>query len=84
MTRQELAVFLLRYAGFAGISLKTDAVPDYADSDRIAPWAELAVKRAGAAGLIAERSGHAFAPTADATRAEVADALVHLIENMER
>ncbi len=81
VTRQELAVFLLRYTGYAGISLKTGAGSDYTDNDRIAGWAREAVERISAAGLLAERANHTFAPEKDATRAEVADALAHLIED---
>jgi|GEM_PF-1955262 len=77
ITRQDLAVILMRYADFRGITLPTVAgYQGFADSNRISGYAVEAVRRSFEAGIITGRTGNIFAPLDNSTRAEAA-AMLH-------
>ena len=77
ITRQDLAVILMRYADFMGISLPSvNSYQGFNDSHRISGYARDAVMRCFEAGIIAGRSGNMFAPLENSSRAEAA-AMLH-------
>ncbi len=81
ITRQELCTVLMRYADFADVELniKLDKVK-FADDAKIAKYARTSVYLCQRTGLVSGRPGNLFAPTAFATRAEVARILVVFAE----
>jgi len=77
ITRQDLAVILMRYADFKNMTLPTvNTYTGFNDSNRISGYAVEAVQRSFAAGIITGQPGNNFAPLANATRAETA-AMLH-------
>lgn len=76
VTRQEMAVLLLRYAGAMGRTVpQTQAAAAFADGDAIAPWAAQAVHTMQRAGVLNGRETGRFDPQGTATRAEAAAVL---------
>lgn len=81
INRQELCTIIVRYTGYAGITLdKKVAKNTFADDAKIAGFAKEAVYACQRAQLVSGRPGNKFAPTASATRAEVAKILVSFME----
>ncbi|MDR1328211.1 MAG: S-layer homology domain-containing protein, partial [Oscillospiraceae bacterium] len=77
ITRQDLAVILVRYAELAGLELTATRGGDgFADGEDISGYAAAAVEVCRSAGMISGKPGNLFDPKAFATRAEVA-ALLH-------
>lgn len=77
ITRQDLAVILVRYDDFAGIGLSvTRAYPGFSDDAEIAGYAKSTVERLFKAGIINGKTGNLFDPQGQATRAETA-AMLH-------
>jgi len=77
ITRQDLAVILMRYADFRGLSLpNVNSYTGFNDSNRISGYAVEAVHRSVEAGIITGRAGNIFAPLDNSTRAEAA-AMLH-------
>jgi len=77
ITREDLAVILMRFAEYAGLQLPT--IKDYAgfnDAANISSYAQAAVEALYQAGIINGKDGNIFDPQGTATRAEVA-AMVH-------
>lgn len=71
VTRQDLAVMLVRYQQTAGVELAADAAaPAFADNDKIAPYAAEAVYVLQKAGVVNGTDGK-FNPTANAGRGEL-------------
>lgn len=79
ITRQEMAVFLSRYAEFAKITLKDGDAVNFADSSDISAYAADAVSQMAKAGLLNGVGDNKFAPKNTATRAEVAALLARFI-----
>jgi hypothetical protein len=74
VTRAELAVFISRL--LVGKQKQAQApVPAYADLADIPDWAREATSFTSAAGILPERAGNRFEPSAPVTRAEMAAAL---------
>lgn len=72
ITREQMAVIIVRYANVAGLSLnETTAAQSFADEGSIGAWAREAVSIAQRAGLINGKPGNLFEPGGTATRAEV-------------
>ena len=87
VTRQELAMFLYNYAKYMGydVNVEDEYELDFPDADTTAGWATTAVKWAVSRGLISGKSNNgvlALAPTATATRAEVAVVLSKFDSNV--
>lgn len=80
VTRQELTVILARAVKLTGAELKaaSPSFTTYADSAKIAPYAQESVKSLSAAGVIGGE-GASFNPTAPATRETVAASLHQLL-----
>jgi len=76
ITRQEMAVMLLRYAKLQNIALKTGEKIDFADSADMADWATEAIDAMSAAGLLNGVGDNKYAPTGNANRASVATLLM--------
>jgi hypothetical protein len=72
ITREQIAVMLVRYANFANITLPTDTPSaTFADQGSISPWATDAVHIMQVAGILQGR-GSSFDPQDTVTRAEAA------------
>jgi len=84
ITRQDLAVILHRYAGFAGIELPTARVySDFGDDTVISDYAKEAVAALFEAQIINGKPGNLFDPGGNTTRAEVAAMLHRFSEIVE-
>ncbi|WP_435165700.1 glycoside hydrolase family 66 protein [Paenibacillus glycanilyticus] len=84
ITRQELAVMLLRAYKLAGGELPEAEAgrTQYADAALIAAWAKKAIAEAGAAGLMQGDGNGQFAPGRQGTRSEIAQAIDNLLEKI--
>ena len=81
ITRQDLAVILMRYAQYAGLTLPEIRIDrPFADDDAIAGYARGAVQTLFRAGVISGKPGMIFDPMGQATRAEVAAMLQRFME----
>ena len=77
ITREQLAVFLYRYAAYKGYDVSARASLDgFADRTQISGYAYDAMSWAYAEGLITGKSASTLAPKGEATRAEVATILM--------
>jgi hypothetical protein len=85
ITRQDLAVILMRYANFAGVKLPvTREYVSFLDDADIANYAKEAIEAFFKAGIINGKPGNEVDPTGTATRAEVAAMLHRFLEAMEK
>lgn len=83
ITREQLAVFLYRYAKLKGCDTEEfSELSGYADADQISEYALNAVKWANAAGLITGTSETSISPKSTATRAQAAAILMRLYKNV--
>ena len=83
ITRQDLAVILVRYAESIGFELPaTRELPDFADKAKIADYAQAAVEVLYQAEILNGKDNNLFDPTGFATRAEVAAVLHRFVELM--
>ncbi|MEG1477871.1 MAG: S-layer homology domain-containing protein, partial [Oscillospiraceae bacterium] len=81
VTREQLAAILYRYAGYKGYDVsKTAALDSFTDGKSVSGYAKEAMSWAVGSGLISGRGNSTLAPTATATRAEVATLLVRFNE----
>lgn len=77
ITRQDLAVMMHRYASYMGYNLDVSAdISGYPDADKVAPYAEKAMRWAVATGLLKGDEKGNLNPRATATRAQLA-AILH-------
>ena len=74
VTREQMTAIFWRYAG----SPESSGPHSFSDADTIASYAGDAVNWADENGIIAPVSGNVFAPQSNATRAQVASALMNL------
>lgn len=73
VTREQLAVFLQRYAEFKGYDAEAEAdLSDFSDEDEVSAFAQAAVEWANANGLIRGLDDGRLAPRSNASRAEFA------------
>jgi len=74
ITRQELATFFVRFAEYQRVNLSENGdISKFTDADKVASWAEDAMKWANAAGLInGTGNGTTLSPTGEATREQFA------------
>ncbi len=79
VTREQLAIFLWRYARLAGMELADGVLTIYEDEDAISAWALEGMKHAVGAGLIAGKTGNLLDPGGVATRGELAVILRRLM-----
>ena len=76
VTREQIAVFLFRYAGQRGYDTGASAeLTGYGDAGEVSAFAREAVGWANALGLMTGRAPDRLAPKDEATRAEVAEVL---------
>jgi uncharacterized repeat protein (TIGR02543 family) len=81
ISRQDLAVIILRYSEFAGIQLSvTSQSAAFADETQITDYAKNAVNALSGGGIINGKSDNFFDPKGSATRAEAAAMLHRFIE----
>ncbi|MCI8849839.1 MAG: S-layer homology domain-containing protein, partial [Oscillibacter sp.] len=83
ITREQMAAFLYRYAGYKGrdISARAD-LNGYLDAAQIAGYAVEPIQWANAQGLINGTSSTTLSPTGNATRAQVAVILTRFAQNV--
>ncbi len=85
MTREQMAVLIMRYAGMASAPLKQAAgEKTFSDDGIIGSWAKESVYAAQRAGLIGGREDGTFDPKGTATRAEVCTIVYRLIKAINR
>ncbi|MFR8644325.1 MAG: S-layer homology domain-containing protein [Monoglobus pectinilyticus] len=83
LTREQLAVFLYKYAQYKGYDLTiTGNIDSFIDKDSVSPWAKDAVTWAVQNGFIAGKDGNKLDPKGFATRAEFAAIIHRFIGNM--
>lgn len=83
ITREQLAVFLYKYAQYKGYDLTiTGNIDSFIDKDSVSPWAKDAVLWAVQNGFIAGKDGNKLDPKGFATRAEFAAIIHRFIEKM--
>lgn len=75
VTRQEMAVMIIRAYGYTGGKTEEPAALTFTDKSAISSWASDAVKGAFQLEIIKGRPDGKFAPGANATRAEAAEML---------
>ncbi|MBR5783108.1 MAG: leucine-rich repeat protein [Clostridia bacterium] len=79
VTREQICTMIVRYCNYAGIELKATVEEVlFRDADKISPFAWNSVGICQKAGLVQGVGDNYFAPTADASRAEVAQILKNL------
>lgn len=79
VTREQLAVFLYRYAQVTGQEIASGVLDIYTDEDDIHAWAREGMAHAVGAGLITGKDGGALDPGGPATRAQLAVILQRLM-----
>ena len=80
VTRSQMALFLYRSAGIAGVDLMGGAMDaDFGDIADLGEDRQIAIKALARNGILTGRSDMAFDPYSDITRAEMAVALVELL-----
>lgn len=85
ITREEVAVMLYRYAALTGVHTNSfaDGVNDFADCGDVHDWAKDAMAWCVTYGILTGQTEDTLAPTATATRAEVAVMLQRFVELMK-
>ncbi len=84
VTRREMALFLYRAAGLMGVDLMggdSDMMADYGDVAELGEDRQNAIRALARNGILMGRSDMAFEPFADITRAEMAVALVAMLDH---
>lgn len=83
LTREQLAVFLRRYAEYKGADVSASAdLSGFTDKGSISGYAQRAVKWAVAVGIIGGTSQTTLSPKASASRAQIATMLWRLCTNV--
>jgi uncharacterized repeat protein (TIGR02543 family) len=81
ISRQDLAVILLRYADYAHATFPVKlSYVEFADEAAISAYAQTAVQALFGGGIVSGKADNLFDPQGDATRAEVASILHRFIE----
>ena len=82
VTREQMAVFLMRYAEHLGLDTSARAdLSEFPDGSEASPWASRAMSWAVAEGLFSGRDGR-LDPTDGATRAEASAVVMRFINGM--
>ena len=86
ITREQLATMLYSYAKLKGVDTTQGgmAVREFNDYDSISAWANQSMAWAVNAGILSGRGNNTLAPTAGATRAEMAVMLQQFVKLMEK
>ena len=86
ITREQLATMLYSYAKLKGLDTTQGgmAVREFNDYDSISSWAGQSMTWAVNAGILSGRGNNTLAPTAGATRAEMAVMLQQFVGLMEK
>ena len=86
ITREQLATMLYSYAKLKGVDTTQGgmAVREFSDYDSISDWAGQSMTWAVNAGILSGRGNNTLAPTAGATRAEMAVMLQQFVGLMEK
>lgn len=84
VTRQELAILLLRAFQKSGGQPGGTVAADYSDDSGIAEWAREAVNKASSSGLFTGNAAGNFAPLRPSTRAEIAQAIDRMLNLINR
>ena len=79
VTREQLVVFLIRYAELMGMNTEAEKA-DFEDSNDISDWAQNAINWAKAFGIVSGRDDGNFDPKGDATRGEIAVVFMRFCE----
>lgn len=83
VTREQVASILYRYTAYRGVDVSAEASLDgYVDEASVSTWAEQAVEWAVAEGLISGTDAKALMPAGRASRAETAQILMGLCEQV--
>ena len=83
ITREQMAVMLVRaYEWKLGTQTSGSAV-QFTDNAQISGWAQEAVQKAVAMGLMVGRGNQQFAPAHTATRAESAEVMYRMMNDVE-
>lgn len=81
VTRQQLALFLCRYAAYKGYDVSAGGnLGQFADGGEVAQWAEQAMGWANGAGLVTGSTDNLLHPGDAATRAQAAVILMRFVE----
>jgi hypothetical protein len=81
ITREEVVTIIARYISFKDIKTAAKA-ENFADNSKISYWAKDSVKLLKTLNVINGREGNEFDPKANTTRAETAQLLMNMIENV--
>jgi hypothetical protein len=81
VTREQLAAILYRYAQWKGYAVKTAALKA-ADAEDVSDWAAEAMAWAAACGVLKADADGGIRPGAEATRAEIAEAIHVFLEKV--
>ena len=81
LTREQMAALIARFVDYMGIDLSSDVSVSYSDASSIGNWAADSVEIVSAAAIMQGSNGM-FRPQGTATRAEVAQVLMNLIESI--
>ncbi|MPM13713.1 Endo-1,4-beta-xylanase A [bioreactor metagenome] len=79
VTREQLAVFLFRYASFRGMEIAQGVLGGFRDEGSVSSWALEGMKHAVGAGLLTGGGGAALDPRGTATRAQLAVILFRIL-----
>jgi len=79
VTREQLVVFLARYAEYKGMDIQAERTEFIDDAD-ISQWAKQAVDWAKTAGIVSGRDEGYFDPAGSATRCEIAVVFMRFCE----
>jgi len=83
ITRQELSAIIYRYSEYKGYDVTArQSLDSFPDGGQTGSWAVENVRWAVAEGLLSGKTGGLLAPTADASRAEVATVLTRYCTNL--
>ncbi|MBB3112007.1 hypothetical protein FHS18_004085 [Paenibacillus phyllosphaerae] len=81
VTRQEMAVMIMRAAEFIGVSHAEGAASEtFKDQGSIPAWAQQAIQQASALGLVQGNEAGEFSPASQSSRAEAAVMLLRLMQ----
>ncbi|XID91227.1 S-layer homology domain-containing protein [Paenibacillaceae bacterium WGS1546] len=84
ITREEMAVMAVNAVRFAQQSNGSGAKLEFKDAEEISGWARTAVSEVTEIGLMKGRSGNAFSPKTNATRAEAAQVVSNLLKELSQ
>ncbi len=84
ITREQMAAIIYRYAAYKGINTDVEGEASYTDSQSITNYAKPAVKWVSDKGFMQGDPDGSFRPLDNASRAETAQVIMNVIENLAR